>query len=297
MQRVVVHGASCSTQALLQTLIASPLDLEIGCYEPDAALVDVAGLTALSQICHNTFIKVTPKVLKTADVLILTDTETPDDENFVATNIASIRKVLNSAMAAGFTGRVVVAMTHDERFTYFAQRFSGLNKRQVVGLGTFGATWRFEQFLADRLAVPATQVTAYVVGTSQSPVLIWSRAYVGATPILRLLNDDQAVFTEAASAVHAFLASALTVLVGRLVEPILAAFAGEKLIGTFAHLRDSDDETGQVDSSPILLDERGVVTLATVAGSDDEEAALSTAIQAVQAEIEAIEQGADKNET
>jgi hypothetical protein len=45
------------------------------------------------------------------------------------------------------------------------------------------------------------------------------------------------------------------------------------------------------------LDERGVVTLATVEGSDDEEAALSTAIQAVQAEIEAIEQGADKNET
>ncbi|HAJ55868.1 MAG TPA: lactate dehydrogenase, partial [Lactobacillus sp.] len=48
------------------------------------------------------------------------------------------------------------------------------------------------------------------VGTSQSPVLIWSRAYVGATPILRLLNDDQAVFTEAASAVQTFLASALT---------------------------------------------------------------------------------------
>ncbi|HAJ55870.1 MAG TPA: lactate dehydrogenase, partial [Lactobacillus sp.] len=67
-----------------------------GCYEPDAALVDVAGLTALSQICHNTFIKVTPKVLKSADVLILTDTGTPAGENFVATNIASIRKVLNS---------------------------------------------------------------------------------------------------------------------------------------------------------------------------------------------------------
>lgn len=66
-------------------------------------------------------------------------------------------------------------MTHDELFTYFAQRFSGLNKRQVVGLGTFGATWQFEQFLAERLAVPAAQVTAYVVGTSQTPVLVWSQ--------------------------------------------------------------------------------------------------------------------------
>lgn len=140
MQRVVVHGASTGTQGLLQMLIMSLLDLQVGCYEPDETLVDVAGLTALSQICHNTFVKVTPKVLKAADVLILTDTGTPADEGFVATNITAIRKVLNSAMAAGFKGRIIVAMTHDELFTYFAQRFSGLNKRQVVGLGTFGAT-------------------------------------------------------------------------------------------------------------------------------------------------------------
>ena len=39
---------------------------------------------------------------------------------------------------AGFTGRIIVAMTRDELFTYFAQRFSGVNKSQVVGLGTFG---------------------------------------------------------------------------------------------------------------------------------------------------------------
>lgn len=269
MQRVVVHGASTGTQGLLQMLIMSLLDLQVGCYEPDETLVDVAGLTALSQICHNTFVKVTPKVLKAADVLILTDTGTPADEGFVATNITAIRKVLNSAMAAGFKGRIIVAMTHDELFTYFAQRFSGLNKRQVVGLGTFGATWQFEQFLAERLAVPAAQVTAYVVGTSQTPVLVWSRAYVGATPVLRLL-DDQTIFSEAVKAVQTFLASTLTVMLGKLVEPILAAFAGDGVIGTFTHLRDADDGTGQISSSPVLLDERGVVTLAMVAGSDDE---------------------------
>ena len=296
MQRVLVHGASTGTQGLLQMLIMSLLDLQVGCYEPDETLVDVAGLTALSQICHNTFVKVTPKVLKAADVLILTDTGTPADEGFVATNITAIRKVLNSAMAAGFKGRIIVAMTHDELFTYFAQRFSGLNKRQVVGLGTFGATWQFEQFLAERLAVPAAQVTAYVVGTSQTPVLVWSRAYVGATPVLRLL-DDQTIFSEAVKAVQTFLASTLTVMLGKLVEPILAAFAGDGVIGTFTHLRDADDGTGQISSSPVLLDERGVVTLAMVAGSDDEEAALSQAIQAAQTQIEAIEQGANKNES
>ncbi|RXS54392.1 lactate dehydrogenase [Lacticaseibacillus rhamnosus] len=296
MQRVVVHGASTGTQGLLQMLIMSLLDLQVGCYEPDETLVDVAGLTALSQICHNTFVKVTPKVLKAADVLILTDTGTPADEGFVTTNITAIRKVLNSATAAGFKGRIIVAMTHDELFTYFAQRFSGLNKRQVVGLGTFGATWQFEQFLAERLAVPAAQVTAYVVGTSQTPVLVWSRAYVGATPVLRLL-DDQTIFSEAVKAVQTFLASTLTVMLGKLVEPILAAFAGDGVIGTFTHLRDADDGTGQISSSPVLLDERGVVTLAMVAGSDDEEAALSQAIQAAQTQIEAIEQGANKNES
>ncbi len=48
MQRVVVHGASTGTQGLLQMLIMSLLDLQVGCYEPDETLVDVAGLTALS---------------------------------------------------------------------------------------------------------------------------------------------------------------------------------------------------------------------------------------------------------
>lgn len=188
MQRVVVSGASIGTQGLLETLIASQLLLTVGCYEPDESLIDMVGLTALSQICQNTFAKVTPKVLKAADILILTDTGSPDADDFIETNIAAIRKVLNSAMAAGFTGRIIVAMTRDELFTYFAQRFSGVNKSQVVGLGTFGATWRFEQFLAARLAVPAKHVTAYVVGTRQAPVLIWSRAYVGANAGFALIK-------------------------------------------------------------------------------------------------------------
>lgn len=296
MQRVVVSGASIGTQGLLETLIASQLLLTVGCYEPDESLIDMVGLTALSQICQNTFAKVTPKVLKAADILILTDTGSPDADDFIETNIAAIRKVLNSAMAAGFTGRIIVAMTRDELFTYFAQRFSGVNKSQVVGLGTFGATWRFEQFLAARLAVPAKHVTAYVVGTRQAPVLIWSRAYVGATPVLRLLND-QTIFTDGLDAVRSFLRSPLTVLLGRLVIPIIAAYSGDSLIGTLTHLMDVEDDTGQVYSSPVLLNDSGVVTLATVAGSDDEEAALSQTKQTVQDEIKAIEQGASKHET
>ncbi|MGO1812524.1 MAG: lactate dehydrogenase, partial [Lacticaseibacillus paracasei] len=111
MQRVVVSGASIGTQGLLETLIASQLLLTVGCYEPDESLIDMVGLTALSQICQNTFAKVTPTVLKAADILILTDTGSPDADDFIETNIAAIRKVLNSAMAAGFTGRIIVAMT------------------------------------------------------------------------------------------------------------------------------------------------------------------------------------------
>ena len=55
MQRVVVSGASIGTQGLLETLIASQLLLTVGCYEPDESLIDMVGLTALSQICQNTF--------------------------------------------------------------------------------------------------------------------------------------------------------------------------------------------------------------------------------------------------
>ncbi|EPC71339.1 malate/lactate dehydrogenase [Lacticaseibacillus paracasei subsp. paracasei Lpp71] len=123
-----------------------------------------------------------------------------------------------------------------------------------------------------------------------------SRAYVGATPVLRLLND-QTIFTDGLDAVRSFLRSPLTVLLGRLVIPIIAAYSGDSLIGTLTHLMDVEDDTGQVYSSPVLLNDSGVVTLATVAGSDDEEAALSQTKQTVQDQIKAIEQGASKHET
>ena len=74
--------------------------------------------------------------------------------------------------------------------------------------------------------------------------------------------------------------------------PIIAAYSGDSLIGTLTHLMDVEDDTGQVYSSPVLLNDSGVVTLATVAGSDDEEAALSQTKQTVQDQIKAIEQGA-----
>lgn len=77
--------------------------------------------------------KVTPKGLKAADVLSLTDTGTPADEGFESTNITASWKVLKLAMAAGFKGRIIVAMTHDELATYAAERLLGLNKREVVG--------------------------------------------------------------------------------------------------------------------------------------------------------------------
>lgn len=66
-------------------------------------------------------------------------------------------------------------------------------------------------------------------------------------------------------------------MLGKLVEPIQSAFAGDGVKCTFTHLRDADDGTGQIERLPVLLDERGVVTLAMVAGLDDEEAALSQA--------------------
>ncbi len=79
---------------------------------------------------------------------------------------------------------LIVVSNPVDVLTYLAVRRSGLPWQRVLGLGTQLDTARFRGYLAKRLQVPATQVSAMILGEhGDSMVPIWSSATVAGLPI------------------------------------------------------------------------------------------------------------------
>lgn len=286
MRKVVVCGQSRLTTAVLQTLIQSSLPLELSILNPEVPQAD--SLALLSQMAHNPLVKLTAKAWAEVDVLVVTDFVPLEGEEFLTTMLAELRKVMASAMAAGFHGKVLIAAHDDAVLTYFAQRFSGLPKETVVGLGTFGLSACFERLVSAALQVPRRQVTAYVVGTPAQPVLLWSRAYVAATPLLALLQpvDGQPhpLLTQVAQACGQYAQADATMFWPALVQRTLAGFFGQPLLAPLTMI-----EADQAVSLPVLVNGEGVQVLSALTAADAEMAALAEVRTTQAAQIAAIQ--------
>lgn len=292
MQKIVVCGQSQLTQSVVATLLQSQLVLNVALSAQDPEAIGAQSFAVLSALNLNDYQKATAKTFETADVLVITDYGAIDAPEWQAQMLAQLRKVLGTAMAAGFGGKLLVA-THDNALmTYFAQRFSGLPKPQVVGLGTMGATAVFENAVAASLAVPRAEVTAYVVGDASAPVLMWSRAYVAATPLLSLLQtaDGQAhpLLQQADAAVNAFGQADAAILWPPLVVQVLTAFAGEAQILALNTFQESG-----VCAAPVLVNAEGASESVNLIGSDAEQTAWQAEQAALAQRIAAIENGGE----
>lgn len=307
MPQVVLYGNDQAVRTIGVQLITSTLSLAIAVA---AELEETAlpALVAVSQLAENTVQKATPKLLGAADVIVVTDfagqaeatdaTAEASAEPVQTTNLNGLRRLINDAMAAGFAGTLIIAMRDDAVMTYFAQRFSGLPKEHVVGLGTAGLTTVFERTIARSLGVPFDSVTAYVVGTVTDYVLVWSRAYVGVTPVLRIAKpvdgqppqlmqtclDACARFAEAPSASWPLL-----------IERLLMALAGDPLLVPLTVVVSEDEQTTSY-SRPVLVSPTGAEAVATVSGTEAEEAELATISTQVSETITQIESGETNDE-
>lgn len=286
MRKVVICGQSQLTTAVIKTLIESSLPLELSILSPDVP--EVASLELLSQMGHNPIVKLTAKTWPSVDVLVVTDFGEATGSDFQQTMLAQLRKVMSTAMAAGFQGKVLVATHEDAVLTYFAQRFSGLAKETVVGLGTFGLSACFERLVSSALKVPRRQVTAYAVGTASHPVLLWSRAYVAATPLLALLppvdGTANPLLTQVTEAVSAYAQGEAAIFWPALVQRVLAGFFGQPLLAPLTMIHEA-----AAWSIPVLVNEAGVQVLAPMTAADAEMAALATVQTTQAAQVAAIQ--------
>src|SRR5207237_8953022 len=81
--------------------------------------------------------------------------------------------------------------------TYLAVQRSGLPWQRVLGLGTQLDTARFRSYLAKRLQVPPTQVSALILGEhGDSMVPVWSSATIAGLPLERSPDLSPQVQTE-----------------------------------------------------------------------------------------------------
>ncbi|MFC6170732.1 Rossmann-fold NAD(P)-binding domain-containing protein [Loigolactobacillus jiayinensis] len=245
--------------------------------------------------------EVNTAAFKTADLLLITDLQTISSEisasDYATAILPDFRKLIASAMANGFAGKICLLQKYDELFTYFAWRFSGLPQSDIVGFGTFPATLLLERLLQKQLRVGRHDVRAYVVGTTQQPIVAWSRAYIGVAPVLTLVANETTDFdadkmmqleqrVQKESSVEQFALQAIC------LQTVLQALLFEAgLLSTFTTLHPYHDDQFVAYSAPVYLSGSGTRQVTELSLTKEEQAELAATLAVTRDVLTQIEQG------
>jgi L-lactate dehydrogenase len=112
----------------------------------------------------------------------------PDESrlDLINRNVELFLNILGQVKAAGLKREAIVLVVSNpvDVLTYLATTQLDLPSRQVIGLGTALDTSRFRSLIAEALRLPATQVTALILGEhGDSMVPIWSAAQAAGLPL------------------------------------------------------------------------------------------------------------------
>jgi len=112
----------------------------------------------------------------------------PDESrlDLINRNVELFLNILGQVKAAGLKRDAIVLVVSNpvDVLTYLATSLLNLPPRQVIGLGTALDTARFRSLIAEAFKLPATQVTALILGEhGDSMVPIWSAAQAAGLPL------------------------------------------------------------------------------------------------------------------
>ena len=110
--------------------------------------------------------------------------------DLTAKNAKIMKSVVESIMASGFDGILIIASNPVDGTTYLAQKVSGLPKERVIGSGTILDTARLRYMMSEYLDVSSSNMHAYIMGEhGDSSFVPWTHAYVGSKSLLELLDE------------------------------------------------------------------------------------------------------------
>ena len=129
-----------------------------------------------------------------ASILVITAgaAQKPEETrlDLTAKNAKIMKSVVESIMASGFDGILIIASNPVDGMTYLAQKVSGLPKERVIGSGTILDTARLRYMMSEYLDVSSSNMHAYIMGEhGDSSFVPWTHAYVGSKSLLELLDE------------------------------------------------------------------------------------------------------------
>lgn len=131
-----------------------------------------------------------------ADVIIITasvpmDTKLTSRMELLAKNKNVMKSIVESIMASGFNGILLIVSNPVDIMTYYAWKLSGLPKEKVIGSGTTLDSARLHYYIAKTVDVSPSSVHAFVIGEhGDSEMVAWSTATIGGKDIYNVCKDN-----------------------------------------------------------------------------------------------------------
>jgi L-lactate dehydrogenase len=105
-------------------------------------------------------------------------------------NAHIIQTVTKNIMSSGFNGIILVASNPVDILAYVAWKTSGLPTSRVLGSGTSLDTARLRYEISKYIKIDSRNIHAYILGEhGDSEFVCWSKAYVGAKPMLDVIES------------------------------------------------------------------------------------------------------------
>lgn len=131
-----------------------------------------------------------------ADVVIITasapmDKNATDRLSMFAPTKKVMKSIVDSVMASGFNGILLVVSNPVDIMTYYAWKLSGLPANQVIGSGTTLDMARLCTRISELFSLDSKSVSAYIIGEhGDSEVVSWNSATIGGKNLADVMADN-----------------------------------------------------------------------------------------------------------
>ncbi|EHY56155.1 L-lactate dehydrogenase A [Exophiala dermatitidis] len=275
--RIAVLGAGSVGSAIALCLILNPVASEVVLVDPntalrDAQVKDLGDATTYHGAVGGGGVRIrggTHKEAGQCDIVVISagakQRHGESRTDLLGRNLAILQSATNDMKPFREDTVILIVANPCDVLTYFAQKYSGLPKSQVIGSGTFLDSARLRGILSEKIGVDASSIDAYVLGEhGETQMVAWSCVTIGAVPLDQCLPpnvtlDRKAIAREtkdkAAKIIEAKGATAygIAALSASICKSILFDQRNVRPISHWV------DELGCCLSLPVVLGRRGIV--------------------------------------
>lgn len=204
VKRIAVIGAglvgATSAYALMMSRIASEIVLVD--VDHERAVGEAMDLNhGIPYVSNQRIWAGTYEDVRDADITVITAgaNQKPGETrlDLVKRNSEILKRVVETVVAAGNEGILLVVANPVDVLSYVAWKLSGWDSNRVVGSGTVLDTARFRHHLGNHFGVDPRSVHAYILGEhGDSEMALWSSATIGNVPLEQFPQYDRAALDQ-----------------------------------------------------------------------------------------------------